>query len=824
MNSTTISHALIEELRAKEFDYLNHSGSVYLDYAGSGLYTASQVRAASDLLCSNLFSNPHSNNSSSQATSLQISAVEAQLLQFLGVSSSTHSIIWCSNVTAACKLIAENFPVDNHSEFCYTKDNHTSVVGMRAVMRQRGAKLTCVDFDPSKSTRSHNKSSENHGNCQGRDDYNEENWVWQCCCSEELLETHAEKDEKLSEPLHSSFSKHNCLFALPAESNFNGLLYPLSILKEFPMSPGQFGAHSTNPAQYHWFTLLDASKFTASHALNLAIYPADFTLVSGYKTFGFPTGISALICSEKATKLLLSREHLADSSYFGGGTIDFMQPTQNFAVFKQNLQRFEPGTMNFQGILAIKAGIELFQRLTYPVITDYTQKITNYALSQLTTLQHSNNLPLVELYRHDSIDSSSFVAHYGPVLAFNLLSDAGSYISYNFVEELANSKGFSLRTGAFCNLGATAKWLKISDSTLRSNFLAGHSCSHRISSLNNRVTGAIRISFGWPTLAAEIDQFIGFLRQNFLDFSSQSHRKLLEKQFKIEKLLIYPIKSCAGIEIPSISLTPQGLLQWDRQFLITEKAGNILTTKQNPKLIMIQPEIDRIKGILALSAPGMTKINLNLAELSAESSTLGANSPNLAERNDLPSALSVCRVSISTGSMCSAPINAWLSEYLGCEAVLRYNSGAADSSFANSGDLLLINERSVAELTREQEFLVNSGAEKLSAHRFRPNIVISSDRPYIEDLFSSVSIGQFNYNCSLCPRCVTINTNPASGALNNSIFKTVAQIRRRQNRGNAFGVLMQCAGRNKDCEGRAKQGEAGLLKVGDILTAVVEPI
>eukprot|EP00741_Cyanophora_paradoxa_P007073 tig00001086_g6844.t1 len=54
----------IDSLREKEFSRLAKTGSVYLDYAGAGLYAESDVRAAADDLATHVYGNPHSQSAS----------------------------------------------------------------------------------------------------------------------------------------------------------------------------------------------------------------------------------------------------------------------------------------------------------------------------------------------------------------------------------------------------------------------------------------------------------------------------------------------------------------------------------------------------------------------------------------------------------------------------------------------------------------------------------------------------------------------------------------------------------------------------------------
>ena len=50
-----------------------------------------------------------------------------------------------ANATAAMKLVAECLPWGQGSELRYLTHNHTSVIGMREVVRDLGVTVSCVD-------------------------------------------------------------------------------------------------------------------------------------------------------------------------------------------------------------------------------------------------------------------------------------------------------------------------------------------------------------------------------------------------------------------------------------------------------------------------------------------------------------------------------------------------------------------------------------------------------------------------------------------------------------------------------------------------------
>ena len=74
--------ASIDELRNFDYQRLDQSGQVYLDYTGAGLYGDSQVSKHLDLLRSNVFGNPHSANPTSIAMTDLVEHTRRTVLSF----------------------------------------------------------------------------------------------------------------------------------------------------------------------------------------------------------------------------------------------------------------------------------------------------------------------------------------------------------------------------------------------------------------------------------------------------------------------------------------------------------------------------------------------------------------------------------------------------------------------------------------------------------------------------------------------------------------------------------------------------------------------
>ena len=64
----------LDELRASDYARLDHTGQVYVDYTGGGLYAESQVRTHMDLLLTHVLGNPHSTNPTSRAMTRLVAA------------------------------------------------------------------------------------------------------------------------------------------------------------------------------------------------------------------------------------------------------------------------------------------------------------------------------------------------------------------------------------------------------------------------------------------------------------------------------------------------------------------------------------------------------------------------------------------------------------------------------------------------------------------------------------------------------------------------------------------------------------------------------
>ncbi|EFX01756.1 molybdenum cofactor sulfurase [Grosmannia clavigera kw1407] len=100
-------NASVEGFREREYPMLKDN--VYLDHAGTTLYSRSLVERATADMMSSLLGNPHAASPSSQAASLLVEDVRLRALQFLGADPAAFDLIFVANATAGIKLVTEAF-------------------------------------------------------------------------------------------------------------------------------------------------------------------------------------------------------------------------------------------------------------------------------------------------------------------------------------------------------------------------------------------------------------------------------------------------------------------------------------------------------------------------------------------------------------------------------------------------------------------------------------------------------------------------------------------------------------------------------------------
>ncbi len=322
-------------LRRREFARLDDQAHCYLDYTGSALYGASQLRAHAQLLESGVFGNPHSESSTARASTAIIEQARTAVLRFFEVDAASHVVCFTANSSAAIKLVAESYPFGARCNLLLSADNHNSINGIREYARAAGATTRILPLNAA-------------------------------------LEL-AQPQQRLVEAAKDGAG----LLAFPAQSNFSGVRHPLDMVRQ--------------ARALGFDVLLDAAAFIPSHPLNLRDCPADFAVLSFYKLFGYPTGLGALVMRRDAMRKLRR-------PWFAGGTVRYASVLADAHRLQEGAEGFEDGTPDFLGIAALPAGFALLEQVGMPRLRRRVAALTGDLFERLKRLRHANGAPLIRLY------------------------------------------------------------------------------------------------------------------------------------------------------------------------------------------------------------------------------------------------------------------------------------------------------------------------------------------------------------------------------------------------------------------------------------------
>src|ERR1035437_3579884 len=461
--------AVLDELRASEYRRLDEHRHVYLDYTGGSLYAESQLQQHLDLLRSDVFGNPHSANPASVTTTDYVERTRRSVLSYFNAAND-YIVVFTLNASGALKLIGESFPFTPRSLYLATFDNHTSVNGIRKFARSKGA---VAAYAP-------------------------------------LVTPGLRLDmAQLETLLDQADPSRDNLFAYPAQSNFSGVKHPLDLV--------------ARARAKGWHVLLDAAAFVPTNRLDLRVVTPDFVVMSFYKMFGYPTGVGCLLVRNATLKALRR-------PWFGGGTVNFATVQGRMHVLSKGEAGFEDGTLNYLGIPAVEIGLRHLQKVGIQTIQTRVNCLTDWLITQLLALKHSNGRSMVRMY------GPANMVMRGGTVTMNFYGPNGHLVDYRRVEELAGEARISLRTGCFCNPGAGETAEDLNEEDMRAG-IAQVGCeinllrfSQVMQERGGKSAGAIRVSTGIASNLADVERFLAFV----VGFRDQTARTIGTVSFDIE--------------------------------------------------------------------------------------------------------------------------------------------------------------------------------------------------------------------------------------------------------------------------------------------------
>ena len=287
---------------------------------------------------------------------------------------------------------------------------------------------------------------------------------------------------------------------------------------------------------------------------------------------------------------------------------------------------------------------------------------------------------------------------------------------------------------------------------------------------------------------------------------------------RIEQLLIYPVKSCAGMALPEALLTKTGL-DLDRAWMVVDAAGEFVSQREAPRLALVQPQLKADE--LVLRAPGMLALHIGI------------------DRVESPMSVRIWDDQVPAWDL-GAVAAQWISDYLAqpqpgearpsvgpCRLVrfdpahrrlssLKWTGGLeAPNQFSDGFPLLVLSQASLDGLNQR---LQAAGQAPVTMARFRPNIVLSGLHAHDEDRLAWLHLAAEGGPVRLkmvkpCPRCPIPNIDPATALSHPAVGDALQGYRQDARVGGAVTFGMNAI----VCE-----GDGVLLRLGQTLQGALD--
>jgi uncharacterized protein YcbX len=235
----------------------------------------------------------------------------------------------------------------------------------------------------------------------------------------------------------------------------------------------------------------------------------------------------------------------------------------------------------------------------------------------------------------------------------------------------------------------------------------------------------------------------------------------------LSSLIYYPIKACRGHEVASSFVGRMGL-EHDRRMMVVTNQGRFLTQREQPRLALVHPFLHG--HTLTLTAPNYDSISLAIQT----SGTPWA--VDIWKSKEVPA--------IDQGEEAAQ----WFSDWLGTSVRLvhiadgykrivneQYSVNTDDhTGFADGYPILLTSEEGLQDLNSRLE-------QPVPMNRFRPNIVVRGCKPFEEDSWNRISIGNVILAVvKPCARCVVTTIDKDTLGRSKEPLKTLARYRKHE--------------------------------------------
>jgi uncharacterized protein YcbX len=272
----------------------------------------------------------------------------------------------------------------------------------------------------------------------------------------------------------------------------------------------------------------------------------------------------------------------------------------------------------------------------------------------------------------------------------------------------------------------------------------------------------------------------------------------------IAALVVYPVKSCAGVPVREAVLTEAGL-DLDRAWMVVDASGEFVSQRELPRMALVRPQLKTFEIILR--APGMLALHLAMDAV------------------EQPARVRVWDDEVAAYDM--GPVAAqWFTDFLGQPlrlvrfdpahrrlSSLQWTGGVeAPNQFSDGFPVLVTSEASLADLNAR---LVGAGHAAVDMARFRPNVVLGGVQAHDEDRLDMLRIATADGVAELkpvkpCARCPIPDIDPVTAGSGTAVGDTLQTYRQDARLGGAVTFGMNAI---------VLRGDGQTLRVGQVVTA-----
>ena len=276
----------------------------------------------------------------------------------------------------------------------------------------------------------------------------------------------------------------------------------------------------------------------------------------------------------------------------------------------------------------------------------------------------------------------------------------------------------------------------------------------------------------------------------------------------VSELSVYPLKSGQGIELQQAQVSTKGFL-WDRELMLVSGTGKFITQRQFPQLAKVQVEITEPNITLKLADGSIPPLsftpvtNGDLIEVEIWRDRLLAFDQGKEVAQWFRQLLNlppdkICRL------VKQSP------DHLRLIAKKYFQDDDQPLSFADNSPVMLTATGSLEELNQRIVEIHQQQSQAIPMNRFRPNVVIETIEPFIEDHWRLIQIGEVRFKVAKpCSRCIITTIDQVQGEKNRlkEPLNTLETFRQLSEQGVMFGVNM------------IPQNE-GIIRLGDRLHVI----